>query len=154
MFSKEEALKIKKMVENEKVFLWKSEVNYLSKEEIIICLYSSREIREAHEKHQQENDWVKIDFKDKERLYASFHDEDKVYIWTSCFARKIEDDNFQIENRYTNNSDLTSKLNELICNDLIKNGKCQEKGCDKCINNQVNKILELTMIDEEVGSVK
>ena len=97
MFSKEEALKIKKMVENKKVFLWKSEVNYLSKEEIIIFLYSNREIREAHEKHQQENNWGKVDFKDKERLYASFYDEDKVYIWTSCFARKIEDDSLKIE---------------------------------------------------------
>ncbi len=89
MFSKELALKIKEIVEKEKALLWKSEIYYLQGEELVIFLYSSREVKEEHEKYMDEQGWTIVEYKSKEGLYSNFYDGEKVYVWTGCYGRKI-----------------------------------------------------------------
>lgn len=87
MYDKKTAFEIKEMVEKEKVFLWKKEINYLEGEEIILFLYSSREVKEEHEKQMEGEGWITVEHKSKERLYSSFYEEEKVCMWAGCYGR-------------------------------------------------------------------
>lgn len=89
MYDKEDALKIKELVEAAGSYIWKRELNYLEKEEIVILFYSTREIKEKHEEKMKKRGWTIVDYKSKQRLYSSFYDEEKVYVWTGCFAKLI-----------------------------------------------------------------
>lgn len=57
----------------------------------------------------------------------------------------IVDISKDIDNNYEN-LELTTKLTELICDYLVKNGKCQDGNCDNCINKQAMEIVKLSDI--------
>lgn len=96
MYSKEDAIKISKTVDKEKVFLWKRQLDKIMAIETEFYLYSDEETRAFHIESLKQSGWY---FEEDQRTMEAFYRnllnyKDDIFVYSAFFERRIDSINW------------------------------------------------------------
>lgn len=92
MYSKEDAIRISKTVDREKVFLWKRQLDKIMAIETEFYLYSDEETRASHIECLKKSGWH---FEEDQRMMEAFYRnllnyKDDIFVYSAFFERKVD----------------------------------------------------------------